>query len=60
MYLKGVDIGTLENAHGMLPNSYIHITVTCITVTWREAVMGTTTETGRLGVQNPEQDMLVC
>ena len=53
--MKGVDIGTLENAHGMLPNSYIHITVT-----WREAVMGTTTETGRLGVQNTEQDMLVC
>lgn len=53
--MKCVDIGALENAQGMLPNSYIHMTVT-----WREAVMGTTTETGRLGVQNPEQDMLVC
>ena len=55
MYLKCVDIGALENAHGLPPNSYIRITVT-----WRGAVMGTTTETGRLRVQNPEQDMLVC
>lgn len=55
MYLKCVDIGALENAHGLLPNSYIHITVT-----WRGPVMGTTTETGSLRVQNPQQDMLIC